>query len=58
MNSEKAKILLLVEGARTDTALMERLLSIYGISQRHKIVSYNTNLYTLYKKIDFYADFH
>ena len=48
MNSEKAKILLLVEGARTDTALMERLLSIYGISQRHKIVSYNTNLYTLY----------
>lgn len=49
MCSEKAKILILVEGAKLDVKLMEHLLSIYGISQSHQIVSYKTNIYDLYQ---------
>ena len=45
MDNEKAKILVLVEGAKTDVNLMEKLFSIYGISERHTIVSYNTNMH-------------
>ena len=49
--SNKAKILVLVEGSRTDVRLMEKLLSIYGISSKHQIVSYNTNIYALYNSM-------
>lgn len=49
MCSEKAKILILVEGAKLDVKLMAHLLSIYGISQSHQIVSYKTNIYDLYQ---------
>lgn len=45
------KILLLVEGAKTDVKLMKHLLEVYGINKNHEIVSYNTNIYTLYKEM-------
>ena len=44
-----AKILMLVEGAKTDVRLMRHLIELYGIAENHVIVSYNTNIYTLYK---------
>ncbi len=47
----KTKILVLVEGAKTDVKLMAHLLSIYGIAADHEIVSYNTNIYTLYQQM-------
>lgn len=49
MNKKRRKILILVEGAKTDVRLMEHLLKIYKIDIKHEIVSYNTNIYTLYK---------
>lgn len=51
MNKKNAKILILVEGAKTDVKLMKHLLDIYGISKNHEVVSYNTNIYTLYKEM-------
>lgn len=54
MSKKNAKILMLVEGAKTDVRLMKHLLDVYGISSNHEIVSYNTNIYTLYK--DMFAD--
>ena len=54
----KSKILVIVEGAKTDFNLMKRLLNIYGISENHQIVSYNTNIYTLYNQLpDNYDDY-
>lgn len=47
----KAKILALVEGARIDTRLMEHLFRVYGIDAKYEIVSYNTNIYTLYNEM-------
>ena len=46
-----AKILLIVEGARTDVRLMKYLLETYGISQEHNIISYNANLYSLFNQM-------
>lgn len=51
MSEQRAKILILVEGAKTDVKLMNHLLEIYGISEKYEIVSYNTNIYVLYKDI-------
>lgn len=51
MENDKPKILVLVEGAKTDVKLMEHLLTVYGIHQTHQIVSYNTNIYTLYNQM-------
>ncbi len=48
MDNAKSKILVLVEGSKTDYKLMDKLLSVYGIDTSHQIVSYNTNIYTLY----------
>ncbi|MDR1954227.1 MAG: hypothetical protein LBQ21_07155 [Clostridiales Family XIII bacterium] len=48
MSNEKRKILMLVEGAKTDFRLMKHLLHVYGIDGRHQIVSYDTNIYALY----------
>jgi hypothetical protein len=48
MSESKRKILVLVEGARTDARLMEKLLAIYSIDVKYEIVSYGTNIYTLY----------
>lgn len=47
----KSKILVLVEGEKTDYKLMQHLLSVYGIDSNHEIVSYNTNIYTLYNEM-------
>ena len=51
MDKQKRKILVLVEGAKTDVALMERLLSVYEIDFKYEIISYCTNIYTLYKEM-------
>ena len=51
MDKQKAKILVLVEGSRRETALMNHLLAIYGIGERHQIVSYNTNIHVLYNSM-------
>jgi hypothetical protein len=51
MAEEKRKILILVEGAKTDAALMKRLLSIYKIDIKYEIVSYCTNIYTFYHEM-------
>jgi hypothetical protein len=51
MVPEKSKILVLVEGQKTDYKLMQHLLRIYGIGESHEIVSYNTNIYTLYQEM-------
>lgn len=51
MDSDKSKILVIVEGEKTDYRLMNRLLQLYGISDSHEIVSYNTNIYTLYNEM-------
>ncbi len=48
MSESKRKILVLVEGARTDARLMEKLLAIYNIDVKYEIFSYGTNIYTLY----------
>lgn len=56
MNRKQAKILVLVEGAKTDVKLMEHIFSVYGISNRHEIVSYCTNIYTLYQEMFFEKD--
>ncbi|MDO5478447.1 MAG: hypothetical protein Q4G23_04710 [Clostridia bacterium] len=47
----KSKILVLVEGEKTDYKLMQHLLSVYGIDSNHEIISYNTNIYTLYNEM-------
>lgn len=47
----KPKILFLVEGAKTDVRLMQKLLSVYEFDQKYEIVSYNTNIYTLYNEM-------
>lgn len=51
MGSKKTKILILVEGAKTDLRLMKKILTLYGIHDRHEIVSYNTSIYDLYQKM-------
>lgn len=51
MDEGKSKILVLVEGEKTDYRLMGHLLEVYGISDSHEIVSYNTNIYVLYNEM-------
>ena len=48
---KESRILVIVEGAKTDFRLMEHLLHIYGIDNKHEVISYNTNIYTLYQKM-------
>ena len=47
----KRKILVIVEGEKTDFNLMQRILKLYGISEEHNIISYNTNIYALYNQL-------
>ncbi|MBQ7549880.1 MAG: hypothetical protein IJT03_09275 [Clostridia bacterium] len=49
--ADKSKILVLVEGLKTDYRLMNHILNIYGISDSHEIVSYGTDLYSLYNGV-------
>lgn len=51
MADRKRKILLLVEGAKTDAALMQRLLTLYQLDVQYEIISYCTNIYTLYHEM-------
>ena len=51
MAEGKSKILVLVEGEKTDYRLMGHLLEVYGISDSHEIVSYNNNIYVLYNEM-------
>ena len=46
-----SKILIIVEGPKTEVALMHKLLGIYGISEDHELYSYNTNIYELYSRL-------
>lgn len=56
MNKKDPKILIIVEGAKTDLHLMHKLLDLYGIRKSHQIVSYNTGIYDLYQKLFFEDD--
>lgn len=56
MADKKRKILVLVEGAKTDVAVMQRLLCLYQIDVKYEIVSYCTNIYTLYQEMFEYND--
>jgi len=51
MSNRFAEILVIVEGEKTDVRLMERVFKLYGINERHQIVSYKTNIYALYNSI-------
>lgn len=51
MADEKSKILVLVEGKKTDYQLMKRIFRLYGISDSHEVISYNTNIYVLYNEM-------
>lgn len=51
MADAKRKILVLVEGEKTDVALMEHLLSVYQFDLKYEVVSYRTNIYTLYHEM-------
>ena len=46
-----SKILVIVEGEKTDVKLMQKLFDIYGISESHQIISYSTNIYSLYQEM-------
>ena len=48
MNRKKPKILVLVEGEKTDVRLMRELFNIYELDAQYEIVPYGTNIYTLY----------
>lgn len=51
MNKNKRKILILVEGLKTDVRLMNHLLNIYSLELEYQIVSYKTNIYVLYNEM-------
>lgn len=53
MDKAKAKILILVEGEKTEKRLTEHLFQIYGIDAKFEIVSYKTNIYVLYQEMFF-----
>ena len=48
---DKKKILVLVEGEKTDLQLMERLFNLYEIDMQYQIVPYKTNIYVLYNEM-------
>lgn len=45
---KSAKILLIVEGDKREPAVMRQLFSQFGIADEYQIVSYCSNLYSLY----------
>ena len=48
MSNNGRKILVLVEGAKTDARLMEHLINVYGLDSKHEVVPYGTHIYALY----------
>ena len=51
MGDKIIKILILVEGAKTDIRLMNHIFHIYGIDAKYEILSYGTNIYVLYNEM-------
>lgn len=51
MDENKKKILVCVEGEKLDVKLMKHLFTIYNIAEEYEIVSYRTNIYTLYNSM-------
>lgn len=47
----ETKVLLLVEGEKTDVRLMKHLFKIYSINLKYTIIPYKTNIYTLYNEM-------
>lgn len=57
MTEAISRMLVLVEGERTDAVLMRRILEMYGFSERYQIIPYCTNIYSLYHLVfEKYAD--
>lgn len=48
MKTKTPKILVLVEGEKTEEKIFKRLLDVYEISDRHEIIAYKTDIYSLY----------
>lgn len=55
---KNAKILFIVEGAKTDKRLMQEILAIYNITNDHEVYSYNTNLHHLYRVLSQYDEWN
>jgi hypothetical protein len=51
MPEANQKILVLVEGEKTDVLLMKHLFQIYSIDMKYEIVAYKTNIYALYNEM-------
>jgi hypothetical protein len=51
MAKSKSRVLILVEGEKVETRLMNYLFKLYNIDMKYEIVSYNTNIYVLYDKM-------
>jgi hypothetical protein len=51
MKAEKQKILICVEGDRTEAVLVERLFTIYQLAGLYEIVTYKTNIFHLYQNM-------
>lgn len=51
VETPKKKILVLVEGEKTDVLLMDKIISSYPIFDDYQIVSYCTNIYALYQEM-------
>lgn len=50
-NANKSKVLVVVEGEKTDARLMENLFSFFPeLSSKYQIIAYRTNIYTLYQE--------
>jgi hypothetical protein len=51
MPDANQKILVLVEGEKTDVNLMKHLFRIYSIDMKYEIIAYGTNIYALYSEM-------
>ncbi len=51
VNKKRQKILIIVEGEKTEAALMHKLFSIYKIDSEYELVSYKANIYSLYNQM-------
>ena len=49
--ANKTKILLIVEGAKKEVELVEKLLQEYKVKVEREIYVYGTNIYELYEKV-------
>ena len=56
MSDSKIKVLIVVEGKKTEPRIMSHLFDCFGISERHQIYSFKSNLYVLYQKMFLKSD--